>query len=62
MACRIVGAGWGAWLHNNMMPIVKFEAATVSPKLCRISTGACIDTAFPDGTYKDGACRWGFTR
>ena len=47
---RAASRGWGPWLHDNMLAVVQLPAAaTVTTKLCQVSTGRCIDGAAPDG-------------
>eukprot|EP01045_Picozoa_sp_COSAG04_P000646 COSAG04_NODE_17_length_40288_cov_9.152728_2_plen_784_part_00 len=53
---RSLTRGWGAWLHHNMLAIVKMpEAATITTQLCSVSTGACLSIMTPDGISKRAA-------
>ena len=48
---RGLARGWGSWLHENMLPVVKLpEAVVIAPALCSKSTRRCIDSCVPDGT------------
>ena len=48
---RGLARGWGSWLHENMLPVVKLpEAVVVAPALCSKSTRRCIESCVPDGT------------
>eukprot|EP00750_Incisomonas_marina_P011382 INCI16371.1.p1 GENE.INCI16371.1~~INCI16371.1.p1 ORF type:complete len:914 (-),score=108.51 INCI16371.1:2333-5074(-) len=48
---RSLASGWGPWLHNNMLSIVKLpEAASITTELCHIPTGKCLTVARPDGS------------
>lgn len=48
---RGLANGWGSWLHENMLPIVKLpEAITIAPALCSKSTRKCLDSCVPDGS------------
>lgn len=48
---RSLASGWGPWLHNNMLSIVKLpEAASITTELCHIPTGNCLTIARPDGS------------
>lgn len=47
---RGLATGWGSWLHENMLPVVKLpEAAVLTPAICSKSTGKCVDSCVPDG-------------
>ena len=43
--------GWGAWMHSNMLAMVKLpDNAVVTPKVCLTgSSSTCISSAVPDG-------------
>lgn len=48
---RGLANGWGNWLHENMLPMVKLpEAIVVAPAVCSKSTKRCLDSCVPDGT------------
>jgi hypothetical protein len=47
---RGLATGWGSWLHENMLPLVKLpEAAVLTPAICSKVTGECVDSCIPDG-------------
>jgi hypothetical protein len=53
---RGLASGWGPWLHDNMLAVVKLpEAATITTQLCQVSTNTCASLARPDGQHQDGS-------
>ena len=53
---RRASRGWGHMLHRNMLTMTKLPAGVaLTTALCRLSTGACVDVAVPDGISRCGA-------
>ena len=47
---RSMTTGWGAWMHSNMLAMVKLpDNAVVTPKVCLMGGKNCIASAVPDG-------------
>lgn len=47
---RGLASGWGSWLHENILPVIKLpEAVVIAPVVCSKSTGKCLDSCVPDG-------------
>lgn len=47
---RSMTTGWGAWMHSNMLAMVKLpDNAVVTPKICLTGGKKCIASAVPDG-------------
>ena len=47
---RSMTTGWGAWMHSNMLAMVKLpDNAVVTPKVCLAGSSTCISSAVPDG-------------
>jgi hypothetical protein len=46
---RNLASGWGTWLHHSILSLVKLpEGLVVTPKLCQISNGTCLEIATGD--------------
>lgn len=47
---RSMTTGWGAWMHSNMLAMVKLpDNAVVTPQVCLAGSTTCISSAVPDG-------------